>query len=136
MEAGQIFEVDCPFIRAPYTDHDEDGCHTVLSWKPGVEWEIVGPEGEADMRAHGMGKVRYTVISVHKLPYPYPARVFFTRKWISPDGREFGARKLHVMTVEAFCRRTASYKPAGADFYTQLIVRDMDADERAEAVPA
>lgn len=136
MEAGQTFEVACPFVREAYTGWDEEGSHTVLSWKPGVEWEVIGPEGEAGMRAHGLGKVRYTVISVHKLPYPYPARVFFTRKWVSPDGREFGKRRLHVLTLEAFRRRTMGYKPAGADFYTQLLVRDMDADERSKAVSA
>lgn len=131
MKAGDVFEVTCPFLRSPYVEHDIDGTFTTLTWKPGVEWEIVGPEGEADMRAHGLGKVRYTVVSVHQLPRPYPARVFFTRKWVSPDGREFGAGKLHVMTLAAFRRRTVSYKPAGADFYTQLVVRDMDAEERA-----
>lgn len=134
METGQTFEVACPFVRSTYTEFDADGPVTTLTWRPGVEWEITGPEGEADMRAHGMGKVRYTVVSVHKLPRPYPARVFFTRKWVSPDGREFGAGKLHVMTIDAFRRRTTSYKPAGADFYTQLVVRDLDADERAEAL--
>jgi hypothetical protein len=133
MDIGQTFEVDCPFVRAPYTEYDDGGVSTVLSWKPGIVWEQSGPE-DADMRAHGMGKVRYTVISLHKLPYPYPARVFFTRKWVSPDGRVFGTRKLHVMTVEAFRRRTVSYKPAGADFYTQLIVQDMDENERVRAL--
>src|SRR5690606_29498042 len=122
MEAGDIFEVECPFVRTVYTEYDQDGPSATLTWKPGIEWELVGPEGEADMRAHGLGKVRYTVVSVHQLPRPYPTRVFFTRKWVCPDGREFGASKLHVMTLQAFRRRTVSYKPAGAEDYTQLVV--------------
>lgn len=134
MQAGDVFEVNAPFIRDRYVEYDEDGRHGYLSWRPGVVWEVVGPEGEADMRAHGVGKVRYTVISVHKLPRPYPARVFFTRKWISPDGREFGKPRLHVLTLDAFRRRTVSYRPAGSDFHTQLVVQDLDDDERREAL--
>ncbi|AWC25388.1 hypothetical protein CO731_04883 [Aminobacter sp. MSH1] len=133
MEPGQTFEVDCPFVRDPYREQDEDGVITTLTWKPGVIWEMVGPE-DARARAHGVGRVRYTVVSVHNLPRPYPARVFFLRKWISPEGREFGANKLHVMTRDAFRRRCHSYQPAGADQWTELVVEDMSADEREKAL--
>jgi hypothetical protein len=132
---GSIFEVDCPFIRSRFDSYDEDGPYRVLSWKPGIEWIITGMD-EADMRAHGMGKGRYTVIAVAHLPRPYPTRVFFTRKWTCPDGRVFGNSKLHVMTREAFKRRTVAYRPAGSDRHTGLIVRDMDAAEREKALSA
>lgn len=133
IEAGQVFLVDCPFVRAPYRYEDEEGCAKVLSWKPGVTWDLRYPD-DADMRAHGMGKVRYEVISVHKLPHPYPTRVFFTRKWLSPDNREFGTRKLRVMTLDAFRRRCEAYRPAGSDSETPLIVKDLTEDERAKAL--
>lgn len=133
IEAGQIFLVDCPFIRAPFEQGYEDGSHKVLSWRPGVVWDLRYPD-DADMRAHGMGKVRYEVVSVHKLPRPYPARVFFTRKWLTPDNREFGTKKLRVMTLEAFRRRCHSYKPAGASDLDDLIIKDLSEEERKKAL--
>lgn len=133
IEAGQVFLVDCPFIRAPFEHWDEEGSCKVLSWRPGVVWDLRYPD-DADMRAHGMGKVRYEVVSVAKLPRPYPTRVFFTRKWLSPDNREFGTKKLRVMTLEAFRRRCQSYKPAGADDLDHLIVKDLTEEERREAL--
>lgn len=134
---GSVFEVDCPFIRAPFESYDEDGPYRILSWRPGAIWEVYGPYGDdAALRAHGMGKVRYKVIAVCPMPRPYPTRVFFTRKWTNPDGRTFGTSKLHVMTREAFKRRTVSYRPTGAYRHTELFVRDMDESERAKALPA
>jgi hypothetical protein len=133
---GKTFEVECPFVHSVYTEFDEDGSHTTLTWKPGIEWVMVGPEGEADARAHGMGLVRYHVVSVHELPRPFPARVFFTRRWVAPDGREFGRNKLFIMTVEAFRRRLAGYKPGGFDRWTKMEVEPLSPEERAELVAA
>lgn len=132
IEAGKTYSVACPFIRAPYTGCDEDGYHTELSWKPGIVWESMSRDyEEADARAHGMGYVSYTVVSVVDLPRPYPKRVFFTRKWTTPDGRTFGKNRLVIMTADQFKRRLDSYKPSGVDQFTNFIVADLSEPERA-----
>lgn len=49
-----------------------------------------------------------TVID-HFKPGRFPARVFFTRRWVTPDGKEFGKGKLHIATIPAFKRRATAY---------------------------
>jgi hypothetical protein len=103
---GQTYTLEHPFVRSTYFAWDEDGGGNELSWKPGVIYEGM----EDDYRsyticyAHGVGSVHYTVVSVHH-PRPYPARVFYTRKWTDPDGRTFGKNKLLMTTLPALRRR-------------------------------
>ena len=106
------YNVTCPFVKETYEALEEDGPVSVPSWRPGVRWEHVYPDDSRPV-ADGIGLVTYWLVSIHKLPAPYPARVFFTRKWIDPDGKVFGKNKLHIMTVSAFKRRLQSYKFAG-----------------------
>jgi len=108
------YEVRCPFVRTTYGEQDEDGVSEVPSWRPGVNWQQVGPY-DSEPYHDGLGSVIYTVVDLHRLPRPYPARVFFTRKWVSPDGHRFGKNRLHIMTLDAFRRRLQSYKFAGSD---------------------
>lgn len=35
--------------------------------------------------------------------------MFYTRKWVDPDGVEFGKNKLHITTLATFRRRAAGY---------------------------
>lgn len=108
LTAGQAFVVPHPFVRTVWTSWDEDGESSELSWKPGVEFEAGGPHGDDSYaNCHGVGSVTYTVIDVHKLPRPYPSRVFYTRLWTSPDGRSFGKKKLLSTTSAAFRRRVS-----------------------------
>lgn len=116
VEVGKSYEVRCPFVRTTYTEVDEDGTSEVPTWRPGVEWVNVGYFGEAEARHDGVGSVVYTVVDFHRLPRPYPPRVFFTRKWVSPDGHRFGKNRLHIMTLEAFRRRLQSYKFEGWEY--------------------
>ena len=60
-----------------------------------------------------MGSMVLTVVDVFK-PGRYPARVFYTRQWIDPDGKVFGKSALRMTTVSAFLRRTRGYMH---DFY-------------------
>lgn len=128
IKTGSIYTVPCPFVREAYSSWDEDGETTELSWRPGVKFESVGPWGETQVRAHGMGSVIYTVIDIHPLPRPFPPRVFFTRKWVSPDGKTFGKGALRIMTKEAFARRLEGYRFSGYD--EDLVVEDIPPDEK------
>ena len=108
IEAGRAYEVECPFVRSTYTHFDEDGAEERPSWKPGVDWEMCAPD-DSEAVADGIGSVLYTVVSVHQLPKPYAARVFFVREWIDPDGKRFGKRTLRIMGITAFRRRLNGY---------------------------
>jgi hypothetical protein len=113
MKAGDVFRVKYPFVRAEYEEHDADeyglSVTTVKSWKPGVEFIACGYYGDdTEAVCDAEGEMVLTVIDVHK-PGRFPARVFFTRSWVDPDGKAFGKGALRITTVPAFKRRTAGY---------------------------
>jgi len=112
--AGQSFSVPCPFVRDVFSEWDEGGESRSLTWKPGIVWEPCGPE-DVEPIAHGIGAVIYNVIDVHVLPKPYPTRVFFVRQWKRPDGKIFGRKNLHIMTLGTFRSRLRGYLFAGHD---------------------
>lgn len=102
---GAVFRVAYPFVRDLHSFMDEDGIGKSLTWKPGLRAVYV-PAFEVpdvDEVADAMGEMILTVVSVHK-PGRFPTRVFFTRQWVAPDGRQFGKGKLHVATAEKFRR--------------------------------
>lgn len=121
---GEVFEAQYPFVRDTWIERDEDeegrGSTEVPTWKPGTRYEQVPPEGRTVTLADGLGRVVLTVVSLHK-PGPFPTRVFFTRSWVTPDGKAFGKRKCRVTTVQTF--RTLAlgyrhdYKLEGCDCY-------------------
>jgi hypothetical protein len=114
IEQGRVYEVAAPFIRvvASRYEEDEDGRGTLFfaSWRPGVLYECAGPYGD-DTRAycHGVGKAIFRCVSIATLPRPYPARVFFTRSFITPDKKAFGKQTLRLTTVPAFRRRISGW---------------------------
>lgn len=99
---GAFFEARYPFVRKEYY---EDSC-----WRPGCRTEIYGSD-DVTFLADGEGSIILTVVSVHK-PGRFPCRVFFTRRWRDPKGREFGKGKLHCTTVNAFYGLTKGYRYA------------------------
>jgi hypothetical protein len=106
---GDVFVNDYPFVRTVYQEWDEDGHSDVKSWKPGVEYEAYGPEGDYTlMVADGTGRQTLTVVDVHK-PGRYPTRVFYTVKWMTPEGKEFGKGGLKITTLDAFKRRARGF---------------------------
>jgi len=105
---GEVFGIAYPFVRAVYTDLDEDGYADRPTWNPGVRFENVGPE-DVEAVADGTGRCQFTVVSTHK-PGRFPTRVFFTRRFIDPDGNEFGKGKLHMCTAEKFRRLIKGYQ--------------------------
>jgi hypothetical protein len=113
IEAGQVFRVTFPFCRVevdvPDPDPEGAGFATIKSWKPGVEFVAAGYYGDdTDTICHGEGAMVLTVEAVFK-PGRFPARVFFTRQWVDPDGKTFGKGNLHIMTAQAFRRRASGY---------------------------
>jgi hypothetical protein len=107
-DAGDVFRVRYPFVRCKATICGEDGPEEIDSWRPGVVYELCGPYGDTDIVAHGEGEMVLTVIDVHK-PGRFPTRVFYTRKFVSPDGNMFGKGGLRMTTVDAFKRRASGY---------------------------
>lgn len=102
---GEVYSAPYPFVMVPTIEWSHELNHELPgepSWRPGVEF----PErGESEAWADGMGEVILTVVSRHKPSPKHQERVFYTRKWRDPEGREFGNNKLHVATAQAFGRR-------------------------------
>lgn len=111
--AGEVFRVRYPFVQCVVDIMTEDGPIDLLSWRPGCEYEMRGGYGEYEGHsvaiAHGVGEMVLTVEAVFK-PGRFPVRVFYTRKFVTPEGREFGKGRLRIATVEKFRRLSKSYQ--------------------------
>jgi len=108
VEAGAVFEVPYPFVRVSVRVRDgEGGSEKIDSWTPGVTPFDDGDEYR--LRADGMGQMILRVVSVHK-PGKYPERVFFTREWVTPEGKRFGKTGLKMLTKAMFVSRTYGYR--------------------------
>jgi len=107
VKAGDVFTVTFPFVRDTYDEWDEEGCSTMATWKPGCAYRNVYPD-DTEGFCHAEGKMELTVVDVFK-PGKYPARVFFTRQWIDPEGKRFGKGALRIMTMPAFKRRAQGW---------------------------
>lgn len=111
MKAGDVFRVKFPFVRCEVDVPDDDpegvGYAKISSWTPGVEFVNVYPD-DSEAVCDGEGEMVLTVVDVHK-PGRFPARVFFTRSWVTPDGKTFGKGALRITTAQAFKRRAAGY---------------------------
>lgn len=120
--AGDIITVQpYPFVRDTYRAFDDDAegggeCQRP-TWKPGIRHDgharYCGHgeyEETVDTVADAEGALVLTVVSVHRLPGRYPARVFYTRKWVTPDGHEFGKPQLRIATVGQFTRLASGYR--------------------------
>lgn len=111
-ESGQRFEVKYPFIYddTPSGYHHPDGAPLDDGrWRPGTRGEVRGQYGDDSGEvADAVGTQIITVVSIHK-PGRFATRVFYTQKWIDPDGRTFGKNACRAMTLEKFRRRTAGF---------------------------
>jgi len=111
---GEVIEVRYPFVRDTYTHHDCDSegstATEMPTWRPGVRDEITDNMGGSDTFADALGAQILTVHGVYKPEGAYKPRVFFTRKWRDPDGREFGKRTLHIKGLSAFTALTRGYR--------------------------
>lgn len=98
-----------PFVRCKATIFDGEGPAEIDSWKPGTEGRWEDDVGNSEMFADGMGTMTLTEVSRHK-PGKYPERVFYTRKFTTPDGNTFGKGALRVTTAGAFKRLCAGFR--------------------------
>lgn len=111
---GQIFEFDYPFIEEYVVVHGYDEKtdsvtqNKVSSWRPGtiIEGDC---HGDSVAIAHGVGKQSIALVSIHR-PGRFPTRVFYLRRWVTPDGKEFGKPKLLIKTASAFRTLVAGYR--------------------------
>ena len=108
INVGDVFEVAHPFVREKYGSLDDEGWSEAECWRPGIRWVDNGPEDQTS-ECDGSGTQILTVVSIHK-PGTYPERVFYTRRWRSPGGKEFGKRKLWVKAKSAFSAMLGGYR--------------------------
>lgn len=105
---GAFIEIRYPFVLEDVDPWFEGIEGTMKSWRPGVRYQLVPPDdSEAVADAHGT--MIMTVVSIHK-PAHYPERVFYTRRWRSPLGKEFGKPRLIIVTAEKFRRLARGYQ--------------------------
>jgi hypothetical protein len=116
-EAGDVFEHAYPFVRSTYTERDEEGATAVPCWKPGTRTEpgdTTYTFGDLSCRdtkhvADAIGAQIITVVGRFK-PGRFPERIFFTRKWRDPDGKEFGKGGCRIATIGKFRSLTNGYR--------------------------
>jgi hypothetical protein len=111
--AGDVIRLDYPFRRDTVSLFEPcpiDGGRNVETetWIPGARLELTH-DGDTDAVADGVGEQILTVISTHK-PDRYPLRIFYTRQWITPDGKQFGKTRCRVTTASAFAYRARGYR--------------------------
>nr|WP_313011675.1 hypothetical protein [Brucella intermedia] len=101
IEAGMVFERDHPFTLVVENKGDPD--FEIERWRPGA-WNVVehGPE-EALACANAIGKVKFTVVSIHQPP-GYQTRVFYKRQFFMPDGEAYASGSLKNCIISKFRR--------------------------------
>lgn len=104
IKPGDVFKIKHPFVREDF--NGPDGLEK--TWKPGTRQEQIANDDFVTM-ADGEGLQVLTVVSLHR-PGSYPTRVFYTRKWIDPNGGEFGKRDLLCKSVSAFRQIIKGYR--------------------------
>ena len=117
IQAGQTHTVTgYPFVRyvANLYDEDDGRLYQTEGWRPGcaVETDENGFSyfPVKNYFAHGTGAMVLDVVATFK-PGRFPERVFYTRRWVDPDGREFGKpNKLRVTTAAHFRSLLKGYR--------------------------
>lgn len=110
MTDGEIF-ADAQFVRTHPFTLDTSGA---FKWRPGA-WESEPRHNDDPMPAcHGLGFVYFKVVSVHK-PGRYPTRVFYTRRFVTPDDEALPESGCLCVTMEKF-------KRLRKDFYVPYVV--------------
>lgn len=112
LQSGKEYRAKYPFIRTTYEKMPDDIEGTGLpvdspTWRPGVE--ACGDQYSEWSDADGNGEVVYTVIATFK-PGSYPARVFYLRNWVDPEGKRFGKNNLRITTVQNFRQLIKGYR--------------------------
>lgn len=117
IEAGQTHTVaGYPFVRyvANLLGEDDGSPYKTEGWRPGCTKDEDENAGsyfpELHYVADGTGAMVLEVVATFK-PGRFPERVFYTRRWVDPDGREFGKpNKLRVTTAAHFRSLLKGYR--------------------------
>ena len=105
---GQTITVKFPFYVEQIVKHEISGeSYPEEAWVPGCKDEFVYPD-DSELVANGVGEMILDVVDIHK-PGTYPERVFYTRRWVDPDGNEFSSGRLQITTIPTFKKRAAGY---------------------------
>jgi len=106
--SNDIYFVKYPFVKVKISLFDgEDGFNELVSWRPGTLPRMIYPDDSEEF-AHAEGKMKLSVVDTFK-PGKYPERIFYTRKFIDPDGKEFGKNNLHICSIQKFRRISTSF---------------------------
>jgi hypothetical protein len=120
---GKPYEIPYPFVRVIVELCNEEGFYKEESWKPGIKLK------DMEETADDVGKMVITMVSTHR-PGPFPERVFYTRKWIDPDGKSFGKRKLLITPTYRFKNLLKGYR---YDFFIVKTGKYSFENEKSEA---
>lgn len=108
LQPGAVFEREHPFTLVIENQGDPTFEHE--RWRPGA-WETWADDGSDDpvtAKAHGLGRVKFTVVSTHRPP-GYPERVFFKREFTNPDGEKYAPGRLMNSVRRKFLRDVAAF---------------------------
>lgn len=100
---GQVVSFKYPFTRVMASTYNgkTNTIKCFPSWRPGLWQRDDRPYGDISYWADEMGEQVLTIVSTHK-PGGFPERIFFTRKWKSPNGKMFGKNRCCVLAISAF----------------------------------
>ena len=101
------YQISYPFVWEEWDDLQTGALIRRCSWRPGHRDVLIG-DGDCVHECDGFGHATFHVVSIHKPP-KYPARVFFERQYCDPDGKQFGKKKLHIVTLTKFKRLVLGY---------------------------
>jgi hypothetical protein len=106
-EKDQVFRFPYPFVRETVFLIDGE----VKNWRPGVEHGLTGgPDGDSPRDVcDGIGEQIITIVDSFR-PAGWPRRVFYTRKWRDPEGKEYGKRRLFVRTAASLTVLLQGYR--------------------------
>lgn len=101
---GDVFERDHPFTWVEEGSYGDDRYER---WRPGA-WNVETVVDEALSSCTALGRVKFTVISVHRPP-GYQERVFFKREFITPDGTRYTPGRLMNCITRKFRKDIAAF---------------------------
>lgn len=109
MNQGDVIRVPFPFQASGSDEFTQYGDH----WRPGCskqerDWEAGVP---SRYYVDGWGEMVLVIVSEHTPPGRMK-RVFYTRKWVDPDGKEFGKDTLYVKSVGEFTKLCKGHRYA------------------------
>ena len=109
--ASEIHQIKFPFTRESYSGPlDGEFVEDSKTWRPGTRAEYGDFEfSDEQWVADGEGSMVLEVLVKFK-PGRFPERTFFLRRFIGPDGREFGKQKVRVIASSAFKQMLKGYR--------------------------